>query len=124
MDDANPALEIYRACPYRNVDAAFARFYEGISADENFGSTTAPGSRVRLKMNDVGDWMHRLVLKRRETRLGLQERKAGKRTANPPRPRLALAARLMPAMKRLEYSVRALEHPPCLRGIEPDALEA
>lgn len=114
-------LEIYRACPYRNVDAAFARFYEGASPDESFGSTTAPGSRVRLKMNDVGDWMHRLVLKRRESRLALRERKAEKSTAKPRRPRLALAARLMPAMK---YSVKVLEHPPCLRGIEPDALEA
>lgn len=122
MDHANPELEIYRACPYRNVDAAFARFYEGASPDESFGSVTAPGSRVRLKMNDVGDWMHRLVLKRRETRLALRERKAEKITVKPPR--LALPARLMPAMKRLENSVRVLEHPPCLRGIEPDALEA
>jgi hypothetical protein len=69
MDDANPELEMYRACPYRNVDAAFARFYEGTSPDTSFGSVTAPGSRVRLRINDVGDWMHRLVLRRRQVRL-------------------------------------------------------
>lgn len=123
MIDAHPELEIYRACPYRNVDAAFARFFEGTSPDESFGSNTAPGSKVRLKMNDVGDWMHRLVLKRRETRLALRERKAGK-IAKPRRPLPALAARLLPAVKQLEHSVKYLEHPPCLRGIEPDALEA
>ena len=30
---------------------------------------TAPGSRVRLRINDLGDWMHRLVLKRRQVPL-------------------------------------------------------
>ena len=69
MDQAHADLQMYRACPYRNVDAAFARFYEGSSPDTSFGSVTAPGSRMRLRINDLGDWMHRLVLKRRQVRL-------------------------------------------------------
>ena len=60
------APEMYKACPYRNVDAAFARFYE--APDARFGVATASG-RLRLRLCDVGDSLHRLILRRRAAQL-------------------------------------------------------
>ena len=64
MPTSNP--EMYKACPFRNVDAAFERFYE--APDASFGVATALG-RMRLRINGVGDRVHRLILRRRAARL-------------------------------------------------------
>ncbi len=55
-------VEMYPVCPYRNVDAAFARFYDVTPQP----LSSSLGDRMRQRAIDLADGMHRLLLKRRE----------------------------------------------------------
>jgi hypothetical protein len=54
----------YNPCTYRNVGAAYRRFERGADTWTSWASTSTH-ERIKRGIRKVGDWVHRLALRRR-----------------------------------------------------------